>query len=105
MSLLRPRKQKAGIEPAPETARAIAPVCEDRMLRIADVCHMVGLGKSTVYTLIREKRFPPQHKHTARASVWKLSEVQAFIRGEWQPAQATTAPVLSLVRSIKGGAA
>jgi predicted DNA-binding transcriptional regulator AlpA len=101
MSLLKPRKPAT---PATVQATVSAPAFEERMLRIAETAHMVALGKSTIYTLIRAGRFPPPTKHTARASVWKLSEVQAFIRGEYAPLQPARAPVVQLVRQpSKGG--
>ena len=98
MSLLKPRKQQAA---AMETGEAL-PVVEDRMLRIAEVASMVGLGRSTIYTLIRNGKFPVQRKRTARASVWLLSEVQAYIRGEYVPPQNEPVNILKLVRNSSG---
>lgn len=105
MSLLKPRKPT--LPPVEPTINA--PVFEDRLLRIADVCGMVGLGKSTIYTLIRDGKFPQQRKRTERASVWLLSEVQAYIKGEFTPPQVATltnegrnASILKLVRNSRG---
>ncbi|WP_287602386.1 AlpA family phage regulatory protein [Thiothrix sp.] len=104
MSLLKPRKPRAPVtvQPPVTAQPANAPaVFEERLLRMPELTRMVGLGKSTIYTLIRNGRFPPSCKHTAHVSVWKLSDVQAYIRGEYAPATAT---VLTLVRNTKGGA-
>jgi prophage regulatory protein len=101
MSLLKPRKPAKATAQAP--APASAPAFEERLLRLADVCPMVGLGKTSIYAMIRDGKFPPQSKHGTRASHWKLSEVQAYIRGEWQPLHAS-APVLKLICK-KGGRA
>lgn len=77
MSLIKPRKPKAVAELTPSII--VAPF-EERLLRIGDVAHMVGLARSTIYKLIREGKFPLPIKRTARASAWKLSEIQAYIQ-------------------------
>ena len=105
MSLLKPRKRAQIQTQLPEQTMSAQPVLEDRMLRINDVVGMVGLGRSTIYTMIRDGKFPAQRKRTARISLWLLSEVQAFIRGEFIPPVSDKAPILKLVRNSRGGKA
>lgn len=100
MSLLPPRKRKPETEPATETA----PATQERFIRMPELEHLTGYKKSTIYQLIRENRFPDRVKLSRSASVWKLSEVNAWLHGEFTPAEpAKSAPVLQLVRSTKGG--
>ncbi len=96
MSLLKPRKRAQIQTQLPEQTMSAQPVLEDRMLRINDVVGMVGLGRSTIYTMIRDGKFPAQRKRTARISLWLLSEVQAYIRGEYSSSP-DKAAVLQLV--------
>jgi prophage regulatory protein len=91
--------------PPPVVEQPTVPAVEDRLLRLEDVAHMVSLGKSTIYTLARAGKFPKPIKRTARRSVWLLSEVQAFIRGEFIPPVSDKAPILKLVRNSRGGKA
>lgn len=95
MSLVKPRKPKP-VTQEPSPTIVIAPF-EERLLRINEVVVMVGLAKSTIYKLISEGRFPKQIHRTARASTWKLSEVQAYIDGTYAPNSASVLH-LNLVR-------
>ncbi|WP_157220680.1 helix-turn-helix transcriptional regulator [Flavisphingomonas formosensis] len=51
----------------------------DRLLRISDVKSRVGLGKSKIYALIAEGRFPRPYKLTPKAARWSEREVHAWI--------------------------
>ena len=51
----------------------------DRLLRIGDVKNQVGLGKSKIYALIAEGRFPRPYKLTPKAARWSEREVLAWI--------------------------
>ncbi|MBK8454113.1 MAG: AlpA family phage regulatory protein [Thiofilum sp.] len=101
MSLLPPRKKPAVPETLAPESTAPAPLFEDRLLRLAEVCHKVGLGKSTIYTMIREGRFPKPVKYSAKINTWRLSEINAYINGEFVPTP--IAPVIQLVQSNKRG--
>ena len=52
---------------------------EDRIIRIDEVCGLVALGKSAIYKLARDGKFPRQIALTKRARGWRLSEIQAHI--------------------------
>lgn len=51
----------------------------DRLLRLADVKHMTGLGRSSIYAAIRAKSFPAAVNLTAHAVAWRESEIDAWI--------------------------
>ncbi|NKJ44833.1 AlpA family phage regulatory protein [Novosphingobium sp. SG720] len=55
-----------------------APV-PDRLLRLAEVRHRVGLGKTMIYAMIGEGRFPRPYKITPAAARWSEREVEAWI--------------------------
>ncbi len=101
MSLLPPRKKRypslATLVPPvaqPPAVPAQVPVQivmmqpEERLLRFHEVEKKVSFGRTTIYKLIREGTFPPPIKRTLKSSRWKLSEIQAFINGEYQGGQA-----------------
>ncbi|MBS0442825.1 MAG: AlpA family phage regulatory protein [Proteobacteria bacterium] len=50
----------------------------ERLLRLPEVKHLTGLGKSAVYDQMSEGRFPRCVK-IGRTSVWPSSEVNAWI--------------------------
>jgi len=53
----------------------------DRLLRLADVCAMVGLKKSTVYAL---ENFPPRIRLSRRAVAWRESDITRWIAAREQ---------------------
>lgn len=56
------------VEPRPE-----------RLIRIDEVKRRVGLGKSMIYRLIQEGKFPAPYKLSPLASRWSDREVTAWI--------------------------
>lgn len=71
---IHPRPQQSGAMPA--TAR---PSQSDRLLRLADVRFMTGLGKSSIYASIQAGRFPSPVNLTEYAVAWHESEVATWI--------------------------
>ena len=59
-------------------ASELRPV-RNRLLRLADVKHMTGLGRSTIYAAIRAKSFPAAVNLTAHAVAWREAEIDAWI--------------------------
>ena len=64
---------------------------EDRMIKMAEVCQLTGLSKSTVYRLMNQRRFPQRRYCSERGARWSLREVMAWIDardgtppGKWQ---------------------
>ncbi|WP_343733524.1 AlpA family phage regulatory protein [Acidovorax sp.] len=51
----------------------------DRLLRLADVKHMTGLGRSSIYAGIQAKSFPAAVNLTAHAVAWRESDIDAWI--------------------------
>ena len=53
----------------------------ERFLRLAEVRHRVGLGKTMIYAMISEGRFPRPYKITPAAARWSEHEVDAWVEG------------------------
>lgn len=50
-----------------------------RFLRLPEVQHQVGLGRSAIYTRIKTGAFPAPLKLSARLAVWPASVIDAWI--------------------------
>jgi prophage regulatory protein len=62
----------------PSADRAAMPA-PPRILRLKEVCKMVGLGRSFVYRLQTENRFPHSIKIGVRAVGWLEDEVRTWL--------------------------
>ncbi|WP_196592230.1 AlpA family phage regulatory protein [Burkholderia cepacia] len=51
----------------------------ERLLRLPTVLDMVGLGKTTIYDMMKEGSFP-RPRRVRNLSLWAETEVQAWIR-------------------------
>lgn len=51
----------------------------DRLIRLDEVKCRVGLGKTMIYRLIQQKRFPAPYKISEFASRWSEREIVAWI--------------------------
>lgn len=51
----------------------------DRLVKLDEVKRRVGLGKSMIYRLIQEGKFPAPYKVTPLASRWSDQEIRAWI--------------------------
>ncbi|WP_255308926.1 helix-turn-helix transcriptional regulator [Sphingobium fuliginis] len=56
----------------------IAPAA-DRFVRIDEVKRRVGLGKTMIYQLIQDGKFPAPYKISPAAARWSEREVMAWI--------------------------
>ncbi|NBC37812.1 AlpA family phage regulatory protein [Novosphingobium sp. FSY-8] len=54
----------------------------DRLLRLKQVMDIVALGKTMIYRLISEGRFPKPLKPCSNASRWSEGEVYAWVAGQ-----------------------
>lgn len=54
-------------------------IVADRLLRLADVSRRVGLGKTMIYEMVGDGRFPKPYKITTAAARWSEREVDAWI--------------------------
>ncbi len=50
-----------------------------RLLRVVDVQHQVGLGRSAIYTRIKAGTFPAPVKLGARVAAWPAAAIDAWI--------------------------
>jgi prophage regulatory protein len=51
----------------------------DRLMKIEEVKRRVGLGKTMIYRLIKQERFPAPYKISPFAARWSEREVVAWI--------------------------
>ena len=52
---------------------------EDRLLRVNGVAEVLGVCKSTIWNLVKDGRFP-KPKKINNAAVWKMSDIQTYIK-------------------------
>lgn len=57
----------------------------DRMIREPECRAMTTLSNSTRWRMEQEGKFPKRIKIGPSAVAYRLSEVQAWIKGEWEP--------------------
>lgn len=50
-----------------------------RFLRLPQVLELIPVGKSTIYYLIQKGEFPKQVKLEPKLSVWRKSDIEAYI--------------------------
>ena len=82
------------IQRAPPASRwsinKMTPQKQRRAIRITEVKAMTGMGRSTIYKLESESKFPRRFKVSERLSVWFADEISDWLeqRAEQRPAQA-----------------
>lgn len=59
----------------------------DRFLRERDVLEATSLGRSTLWRLVKEKRFPSPTQLTANRVGWRESELSSWMSNPsgWRP--------------------
>lgn len=50
-----------------------------RLLRLAEVCQRVGLGKTMIYAMVGDGRFPRPYKITPAAVRWSEREIEDWL--------------------------
>lgn len=55
-----------------------------RFLRIPEVQHRVGLGKTKIYGMIKDGEFPPPIKR-GRSSLWRNDDIEQWITSHDRP--------------------
>lgn len=58
----------------------------DPALRLTDVIRATGLGRSSIFAAVRDRRFPAPIRLSARAVGWRSSQVQAWLNAR-EPAR------------------
>ena len=51
----------------------------NQYLRDKDVAKMTTMGRSSVWRMVKEGKLPAPFKMSERVTVWKLSDIEAFI--------------------------
>ena len=52
---------------------------EQKFLRLPQILQLIPIGKSTLWEKVKKGEFPKQIKLEPKISVWKASDVQAYI--------------------------
>jgi prophage regulatory protein len=60
----------------------------DRLLRLPEVIHRVGLSRTTIYSLIATGEFPRQIVIGPRAVAWSQQELEAWMNEKRQSSSA-----------------
>jgi prophage regulatory protein len=55
---------------------------QDRIIKMAELERICGMSRSTIYSEMKMKRFPPQVKLTTRGVGWSQNEVQKWIAAQ-----------------------
>lgn len=50
-----------------------------RLIRLHEVKHLVGLGRTSIYQKIKDGSFPAPHPIGLRAVAWLESDVQSWV--------------------------
>lgn len=64
---------------SPELPLAPPPRAGKRLLRVREVCMRIGVGRTTVYAMVRVGSFPPPKRLGVRTVAWLESEVDSWI--------------------------
>lgn len=67
-------------DPQNPTSQTPSPT-PSRVLRLKEVCKVTGLGRSFIYQLQSERRFPHSIRIGVRAVGWLDNEVQNWLEG------------------------
>lgn len=51
----------------------------ERLLQLKQVCNLIGLGKSTIYQMIQNGKFPAPYKLSPGSSRWSEAEILTWI--------------------------
>lgn len=62
-------------------------VTRDRLLRLAEVQNLTGLGRSTIYEMGNKGNFPKQIRLSSRCAVWPESAVLQWVQTQIQGAK------------------
>lgn len=51
----------------------------ERLIRVDELSKILSIGRSTAWKWVAENKIPKPIKLSPRVSVWKISEIMAFI--------------------------
>ena len=67
---------------APASQPIHAAQIADALLRLATVQAVVGLSKTTIYTLVARREFPQPIRLGARCTRWRSGDVALWLQGQ-----------------------
>ena len=62
----------------PPTAEFDQAVSAVQLLRMPSVIRVTGLGRSTIYKLMAEAKFPPPVQLTGRSVAWRRTDIESW---------------------------
>ncbi|MDL2259325.1 AlpA family phage regulatory protein [Deltaproteobacteria bacterium OttesenSCG-928-K17] len=62
-----------------KSERIITPLPQEGFVRLPQVLHVLGIGKTTFWEGIKTGRFPAPLKLGPRTSVWKVEDIRNLI--------------------------
>lgn len=62
-----------------KTERLTTPLPQEGFVRLPQVLHVLGIGKTTFWEGIKSGRFPAPIKLGPRTSVWKVEDIRNLI--------------------------
>ena len=62
-----------------KTDRNTTPLPQEGFVRLPQVLHVLGIGKTTFWEGIKTGRFPAPIKLGPRTSVWKVEDIRSLI--------------------------
>jgi prophage regulatory protein len=69
------------ISSQPETQREVTEAQAPVFVRMAAVLRMTGLGRSTIYRLMAEDKFPSPVRLAKRAVAWRRADLEVWSAG------------------------
>lgn len=63
------------------SAQSIDSKSHNYLIRCPEVCKRMGVGRSTLYSMIKMGKFPKPVHPSERISAWFADEVEAFVSG------------------------
>ena len=59
-----------------------------KLLKIKEVCEVVGVSRPHIYVMMKEQGFPKPVKLSARSRAWRMDAIEAWIDSRSQSEQA-----------------
>ena len=63
----------------------------DRFMKLEEVMHVCGIGRSPIYRQIEQGEFPGQVKIGSRSVIWRLSDIESWMASRPKPVKADVA--------------
>lgn len=65
-----------------------APLPKAGFVRLPQILAVIPIGKSTLWQMVREGRFPAPERPSPispRITVWRVEALRAYLAGTWKP--------------------